>query len=256
MMHRPNNNRMSEPTEGDSFGRTAPSEGRSGREGRGGRRAALVNSKDSVAGWSNSISARMRVEKWLLADLWEPRCERLGLDASAEDPPFLKPAGARVGQVGRGYLGLEDRNSEAVGRQRPGSIGVPTQERKLGARPNQPRGEAPCVGGDLCDRTLARACIAACRPQCAWNSSKRKPAEPASRGATARSSFVAEAQTQTPAVRGLENWLSRHHADLTVDLAAAIPANGCRARIRVYDHLRQSWIYGTSADRGKKGGAC
>ena len=45
-----------------------------------------------VTGWSNSVSGRMGVEQSLLAESWNPRYERLGFDASAEDPLFLKPA--------------------------------------------------------------------------------------------------------------------------------------------------------------------
>ena len=45
-----------------------------------------------VAGWSNSVSGRMRVEQSLLAESWNPRYQRLEFDTSAEDPPFLKPA--------------------------------------------------------------------------------------------------------------------------------------------------------------------
>ena len=44
-----------------------------------------------VAGWSNSIRARMRVEQSLLAESWNPPYEQLGFDPNAEDPPFLKP---------------------------------------------------------------------------------------------------------------------------------------------------------------------
>ena len=45
-----------------------------------------------VTGWSNSVGGRMRVEQSLLAESWNQRYERLGFDASAEDPPFLKLA--------------------------------------------------------------------------------------------------------------------------------------------------------------------
>ena len=45
-----------------------------------------------VAGWSKSVSGRMRVEQSLLAESWNPRYERLGFDRSADDPSFLKPA--------------------------------------------------------------------------------------------------------------------------------------------------------------------
>lgn len=45
-----------------------------------------------VTGWSNSVSGRMRVDQSLLAESWNSRYERLGFDACAEDPPFLKPA--------------------------------------------------------------------------------------------------------------------------------------------------------------------
>lgn len=49
-----------------------------------------------VTGWSNSVSGRMRVEQSLLAESWNQRYEQLGFDASAEDPPFLKPAVAEL----------------------------------------------------------------------------------------------------------------------------------------------------------------
>ena len=45
-----------------------------------------------VTGWSNSVRGRMDVEQSLLAESWNPRYERLGFDASAADPPFLRPA--------------------------------------------------------------------------------------------------------------------------------------------------------------------
>ena len=45
-----------------------------------------------VTGWSNSVGGRMRVERSLLVESWNEGYERLGFDASDEDPPFLKPA--------------------------------------------------------------------------------------------------------------------------------------------------------------------
>ena len=52
----------------------------------------LRKHKRLVTGWSNSISGRMSVERSLLVESWNPPYELLGFDASAENPPFLKPA--------------------------------------------------------------------------------------------------------------------------------------------------------------------
>ena len=49
-----------------------------------------------VTGWSNSVSGRMRVEQSLLAESWNLSYDRLGFDADAEEPPFLKPAVAEL----------------------------------------------------------------------------------------------------------------------------------------------------------------
>ena len=43
-------------------------------------------------GWSNSVGGRMRVERSLIAESWNPSYATLGFDPDAEDPPFLKPA--------------------------------------------------------------------------------------------------------------------------------------------------------------------
>ncbi len=43
-------------------------------------------------GWSNSVGGRMRVERFLLAESWNPHYAALGFDPDAENPPFLKPA--------------------------------------------------------------------------------------------------------------------------------------------------------------------
>ncbi|MFA6109982.1 MAG: hypothetical protein WDA75_14540, partial [Candidatus Latescibacterota bacterium] len=45
-----------------------------------------------AAGWSSSIGGRMRTERSLLAESWNPSYEQLGFDRDAEAPPFLKPA--------------------------------------------------------------------------------------------------------------------------------------------------------------------
>lgn len=42
------------------------------------------------AGWSNSKGGRMRVERSLLAESWNPFYAPLGFDQNAESPPFLK----------------------------------------------------------------------------------------------------------------------------------------------------------------------
>jgi type I restriction enzyme R subunit len=43
-------------------------------------------------GWSNSIGGRMRAERVLLAESWNPFYVRLGFDPDSPEPPFLKPA--------------------------------------------------------------------------------------------------------------------------------------------------------------------
>ena len=45
-----------------------------------------------VAGWSDSVNGRMRVERSLLAESWNPSYEGLGFDTSAKNPSFLNPA--------------------------------------------------------------------------------------------------------------------------------------------------------------------
>ena len=49
-----------------------------------------------VTGWSNSVRGRMRVEQSLLAESWNLPYDRLGFDADADEPPFLKPAVAEL----------------------------------------------------------------------------------------------------------------------------------------------------------------
>lgn len=45
-----------------------------------------------VTGWSTSIGGRLRVERSLLAESWNPAYATLGFDPDAGNPAFLVPA--------------------------------------------------------------------------------------------------------------------------------------------------------------------